>query len=87
VPAGVRDVNRSLPAADRIRVIAADSPIDWSQVRDGHAYEKAFGGAKFFASVIEREVLAENRKAPGDYGLACRGSMDDVQANSILGDP
>ena len=61
--AAVRDVNHSLPAAQRIRVLAADSPIDWSLVRDGDDYEKAFGGDKFFASVIEREVLAKNRKA------------------------
>jgi len=40
----VREVNHSLPAAQRIRVLAADSPIDWSLVRDGDDYEKAFGG-------------------------------------------
>jgi len=65
----VRDVNHSLPAAQRIRVLAADSPIDWSLVVDGDGYEKAFGGDKFFASVIEREVLAKNRKALVIMGL------------------
>ncbi len=65
----MRDVNHSLPAAQRIRVLAADSPIDWSLVGDGDGYEKAFGGDKFFASVIEREVLAKNRKALVIMGL------------------
>ncbi len=61
--AAVRDVNRGLPAAERIRVIAADSPIDWSLVHDSRDYEKAFGGNEFFASIIEREVLTKKRKA------------------------
>ena len=42
----MREVNHSLPAAQRIRVLAADSPIDWSLVRDGDDYEKAFGGRR-----------------------------------------
>jgi len=67
--AAVRDVNRSLPAGQRIRVIAADSPIDWNQVHNSREYEKSFGGDKFFASVIEREVLSRNRKALVIMGL------------------
>jgi len=65
----VREVNRGLPTDQRIRVIAADSPIDWSQIHNQRDYEKAFGGDKFFASVIEREVLAKNRKALVIMGL------------------
>jgi len=67
--AAVRDVNRGLPAEQRIRVVAADSPIDWSQVHNSRDYEKSFGGDKFFASVIEREVLVKNRKALVIMGL------------------
>lgn len=61
--AAVREVNKTLAPADRIRVIAADSPIDWSQIHDSRDYEKAFGGNQFFASIIEREVLAKSRRA------------------------
>jgi hypothetical protein len=82
--AAVRNVNKSLPPAQRIRVVAADSPIDWSQVHDSRDYEKAFGGNKFMASVIEREVFAKNRKAiviMGDNHLTRGGDSwgnDDV---------
>ena len=61
--AAVRDVNKTLDPADRIRVIAADSPIDWSQIHNSRQYEKAFGGNRFFASIIKQEVLDKNRKA------------------------
>jgi hypothetical protein len=62
--ATVRDVNRELPPANRIRVLAGDPPIDWTKVtkkedvspwlaqRDTH-----------YARVVETEVLAKNRKA------------------------
>lgn len=63
----VREVNRALPAAQRLRVVLGDPPIDWSTVhtfadwtrskRDQHA-----------ADVIEREVLAKQRKALVIYG-------------------
>jgi hypothetical protein len=61
--AAVRERNRALSPAQRIRVIAADSPIDWSRVHDQRDYAAAFGGNKFFASIIEREVLAKGRRA------------------------
>src|SRR6266404_3199380 len=80
--AAVREVNRSLPPERKIRVIAADSPIDWSQVRDDGDYDKAFGGDKFFASVIEREVLAKNRKA-----LVIMGINHVTRGGDRRGDP
>jgi hypothetical protein len=61
--ATIRDVNRGLPSAQRIRVLAADAPIDWSKVRSHSDWESALAGNDFFASVIEQEVLAKNRKA------------------------
>ena len=82
--AAVRNANMKLPAAQRIRVLAADSPIDWSQVHESRDYERAFGGNKFFASIIEREVLDKNRKAlviMGDNHLLRGGDSwgnDDV---------
>lgn len=61
--ATVREVNRGLPAAQRIRVIAADAPIDWTKVRTHADWESALQGNEFLAAVIEREVLDKNRKA------------------------
>lgn len=60
---GLHDVNRELPASRRIRVLAADAPIDWSKVRTHKDWEDALEGEGFFAETIEREVLAKNRKA------------------------
>jgi hypothetical protein len=61
--AAVREVNRGLSAAQRIRVVAADAPIDWGKVRTHGDWESALGSNQLFASIIEREVLAKNRKA------------------------
>jgi hypothetical protein len=44
--AAVRERNRALFPAQRIRVIAADSPIDWSRVHDQRDYRAVFGGNK-----------------------------------------
>jgi hypothetical protein len=60
---GLRDVNRGLPASSRIRVLAGDAPIDWSRVKNHDDWESALAGEDFFATLIEREVLAQNRKA------------------------
>jgi hypothetical protein len=65
----VREVNAELPSALRLRVLAADPPVDWNrgsaerikltQERDKHA-----------AGVIENEILAKGRK-----GLVLVGGM------------
>lgn len=61
--ATIREVNRGLPAGQRLRVIAADAPIDWSKVRTHADWESALGGNEFFASVIDRQVLAQHGRA------------------------
>jgi hypothetical protein len=62
--AAVREVNLGLPPNARIRVLAADSPIDWSNVHTRAEWEAAGPGSnEHFASVIEHEVLAKQRKA------------------------
>lgn len=58
----VRAINQKLTPGKRLRVLAADPPIDWDQVKD---YEDRF---KFdreasIASVMEKEVLSKHRKA------------------------
>ena len=61
--AAIRDVNRGLPAGQKIRVLAADAPIDWSKVANHSDWESALAGNDFFASVIQQEVLAKNHSA------------------------
>jgi hypothetical protein len=71
----VRAINRTLPAAQRLRVLLGDPPVDWSQItqkadidpwveqRDAH-----------FAGVVETQVLS-----PGHRGLLIAGGMHFVR--------
>ncbi len=71
----VRAINRTLPPAQRLRVLLGDPPVDWSQItqkadiwpwlgqRDAH-----------YAGVVETQVLA-----PGHHGLLIAGGMHFVR--------
>ena len=61
--AAVRDVNRQLPPAHRIRVLAGDSPIDWTKVTTHDQWESYQPNDPSFAEVIDDQVLAHHRKA------------------------
>jgi hypothetical protein len=59
----VREVNRSLPADRRIRVLAGDPPIDWANVHT-HDEFMCFGRRDdTITSVIETQVLAKHQNA------------------------
>lgn len=60
----VRRVNEKLPAAEKVRVLAGDPPVDWST---GAGLE--LDRDEHIASVVENEVLAKNRKALMLFGL------------------
>jgi hypothetical protein len=65
----VRSLNQRLPATSRLRIVAADPPIDWSKI---HSYEDLtpfFDRDGSIASVMEREVLSKHRKALMLFGL------------------
>ena len=59
----VRALNRSLPAKARLRVVAADPPIDWSKIHSYDDLRPFFERDGNIASVMEAEVLSKNRKA------------------------
>ena len=60
----VRSVNRSLPDRLRLRVIAADPPLDWARVQSAEDFRSILGKrAEFGADVIEREALRKRQKA------------------------
>lgn len=59
----VRRINQKLAPEKKLRVLALDPPIDWSEVKsreDRRAYRNRDAS---IASVMEREVLAKQRKA------------------------
>ena len=61
----VRKINQKLPPGKKFRVLAGDSPIDWSKIKTA----ADFAGGQFMmrnpttASVMEKEVLSKHRKA------------------------
>jgi hypothetical protein len=66
----VRSLNRHLPAASRLRVVAADPPIDWSKIRSYDDLRPFFDRDGNIASVMEAEVLSKHRKALMLFGIA-----------------
>jgi hypothetical protein len=65
----VRAINQALPPVRRLRVLAADPPIDWDQVKTIDDYLKFKDRDVSIASVIENEVLAKHRKALMLFGV------------------
>jgi len=69
----VRRINRALPPEKKIRVLACDSPIDWSKINSSADYGRGQylrGRDVSIASVIEKEVLSKHRKALMLFGTA-----------------
>lgn len=65
----VRRINQRLPSSRRLRVLAGEPPIDWNTVSPEKHNEFLSLRDVHAAGVIEREVLAKNRKALVLYGL------------------
>jgi hypothetical protein len=66
----IREINKKLPPDKKFRVLAADSPIDWSQAKsrdDAVKYLRARDES--MASVMKTEVLSKHRKALALLGL------------------
>ena len=64
----VRAVNVALPRERRVRVVLGDSPIDWDQVHSRDDVRQFANRDRWAADVVEREVLAKNRRALAIYG-------------------
>lgn len=65
----VRSLNQHLPASSRLRVVAADPPIDWSKIRSYEDLTPFFDRDGSIASVMEQEVLSKHRKALMLFGI------------------
>ena len=61
--AAIRDVNRTLPAARRLRVLAGDTSIDWSRIQTHDEWAALGDNNESFASVIVNEVIRNKRRA------------------------
>jgi hypothetical protein len=65
----VRSLNQRLPVTSRLRIVAADPPIDWSKIRSYEDLRPFFDRDGSIASVMEREVLSKHRKALMLFGI------------------
>lgn len=62
--ATVREVNQTLPAQRRTRVLLADPPFDWSSARTWQDLATALEDRDgHFARVVEREILRSGKRA------------------------
>jgi len=60
----VRAVNHSVPDRLKLRVIAADPPLDWAKVQAPAEFRSILGKrVEFGAEVIERETIGKRQKA------------------------
>jgi hypothetical protein len=65
----VRQVNTTLPAARKIRVLATDPPVDWSRVHTPADLDPFLDRDASIVSVVKTQVLQRNRKALMLFGL------------------
>ncbi len=65
----VRQVNTTLPAARKIRVLASDPPVDWSRVHAPADLEPFLNRDASIVSVVKTQVLQRHRKALMLFGL------------------
>jgi hypothetical protein len=80
--AAVRDVNKNLPPARRLRVLASDTAIDWSKMRT-HSDWAALGDNNISISdVIKKQVLAKKRRA-----LVILGGNHVIRSGNRRGGP
>lgn len=80
----VRDVNRALPEARRIRVLLGDPPIDWDRVGSPADYRTwALQRDSFPAELTRREVIAKGRRALLIYGDGHYQAHDERPPRSL----
>lgn len=89
----VRDVNATLPAPRKIRVLLGDPPIDWENIRSRADYRKwEVQRDSYPADLVWREVLSRGRRALLLYANAhvirkeilTNYDMRDWQAQTIV---
>jgi hypothetical protein len=90
----VRTVNEALPPDQRIRVVLGDPDVDFSTIRSVADRDQLPGPGQrdtFFADVVEREVLARDRRAlliiGGDHlhrNEATNDAPDQPNAGTLL---
>jgi len=82
----VRDLNRSLPAERRLRILLGDPPIDWREVKTADEYRGwLMQRDSHPAALIQREVLAKGRRALVVYGDGHFQARSERPGRSLVG--
>jgi len=82
----VRDINRTLLEARRIRVLLGDPPIDWDGVRSATDYSAwAIQRDRYPADLTQRQVIAKGRRALLIYGDGHYQAHDQRPPRSLGG--
>ena len=63
-----REMNLRLPRQQRVRILAADTPLDWSKIKTWQDMPEFIDRGSFPAKVLDEEVLSKGLK-----GLAIQG--------------
>ncbi|MBG6064342.1 hypothetical protein [Micromonospora ureilytica] len=66
----VREVNRGLLPAEKLRVVACDPPIDWSKVTSPEGLAPFEERDRTIAALMKSEVLSKDRKALMLFGIS-----------------
>jgi len=75
----VREVNRKLPAARRLRVVALDPPIIWDSTHSAEDIPRRWGYRDpAWFGILERDVLARGRKA-----LVIAGALHVIRRDPV----
>jgi hypothetical protein len=78
-------MNAKLPPDQRIKVWLGEPPVDWSAIKTKADWEPlARQRDTYPAELIEREILARNRKALVIYGAGHFGLYPDPNLRSLL---
>jgi hypothetical protein len=83
----VRAVNAKLPPQRQVRVLLGDPPIDWSAVQTFEDFSKSMANGnreRHPAELIQREVLAKNRRALIIYGDAHLARVPTSPSQTII---
>lgn len=83
--AAIRDANRPLAKERRMRVLAGDTPVEWSRLHTRDDWARLGDNNESFARVIDEEVIAKHRKALvvlGNNHLARGGTFRDRSPNT-----
>lgn len=59
----VREANLRRPSGERVRVLLGDPAIPWAETKDATAYRRHAERDRYYADVVEREVLAKDHRA------------------------